>query len=113
MHDDHIYVAIEHLLGCGLSFGLPQLPRGKRWHVAINTDASAPEDIWEPGNEPLLGDQENILVGESLGHRLGGSLNSKENVAMAFEATLEMGNNGDRQDYAGGGTGRERRPEFP
>ncbi len=44
------------------SFGLPLAPQGLRWHVFANTGAPAPEDIWEPGTEPPLGDQRYILA---------------------------------------------------
>ena len=62
VHDDHIYVVINTYWDA-LSFGLPQLPRGKRWHMAINTSMQAGEDIWAPGKEPLLGDQGHVWVG--------------------------------------------------
>lgn len=60
--DDHIYVAINTYWDA-LSFGLPQLPHGKRWHIAINTSMPAGQDIWTPGQEPLLGDQSHVWVG--------------------------------------------------
>jgi glycogen operon protein len=33
------------------------------WHVFANTTMAAPEDIWEPGQEPLLADQQHFLAG--------------------------------------------------
>ena len=42
---------------------LPGLPEGKRWHVFANTGASTPEDIWEPGSEPVLSDQSHLFLG--------------------------------------------------
>jgi isoamylase len=44
-------------------FELPSLPQGLRWHVFANTSAAPPEDIWEPGDEPLLENQRHFLVG--------------------------------------------------
>jgi isoamylase len=43
-------------------FELPQLPQGMHWHVFANTIMTPPEDIWEPGCEPLLSDQQQFLV---------------------------------------------------
>jgi isoamylase len=42
---------------------LPGLPSGMQWHVFTNTSAPPPEDIWEPGCEPLLEDQQQFYVG--------------------------------------------------
>ena len=44
-------------------FELPQLPEGKAWHVFANTGMSSPQDISEPGKEPLTDNQHEILVG--------------------------------------------------
>ena len=46
-----------------LGFDLPPPPPGRRWHVSVNTAMPAPDDIWEPGQEPLLSSQDNFLVG--------------------------------------------------
>jgi glycogen operon protein len=46
-----------------LPFEIPGLRDGLKWHVFANTSAPAPEDIWEPGSEPLLEDQYRFLVG--------------------------------------------------
>ncbi|MBE2267126.1 MAG: glycogen debranching enzyme, partial [Anaerolinea sp.] len=62
VRDDHIYVAVNTYWDA-LSFGLPQLPRGARWHVAVNTSMPSGQDIWQPGSEPLLGDQTSVWVG--------------------------------------------------
>jgi isoamylase len=34
-----------------------------QWHVFANTIMPPPEDIWKPGSEPLLEDQQQFLVG--------------------------------------------------
>ena len=44
-------------------FRLPELPAGLSWHVAVNTDMEAPQDIAETGKEQKLGDQREFLVG--------------------------------------------------
>ena len=60
--DDFIYVAMNmHWEMHG--FELPQLPEGKAWHVFANTGMSSPQDISEPGKEPLTDNQHEILVG--------------------------------------------------
>lgn len=59
--DDHIYVAMNmHWEMHG--FGLPYLPDGRKWHMAINTDMASPDDIWPVGMEPLLDNQGEVLV---------------------------------------------------
>ncbi|MGB1288549.1 MAG: glycogen debranching enzyme, partial [Aggregatilineales bacterium] len=42
---------------------LPVLPRRKKWHLFVNTGMPAQQDIYEPGNEPLLNYQERFLIG--------------------------------------------------
>ena len=44
-------------------FELPGLPQGLQWHFFANTIATPPEDIWEPGREPLLKDPQQFHVG--------------------------------------------------
>jgi glycogen operon protein len=44
-------------------FELPQLPEGMAWHVFANTGMESPADITEPGKEPLIDSQQEILVG--------------------------------------------------
>ena len=44
-------------------FELPQPPAGTSWHVAANTAVAAPNDIWEAGREPSLGNDSEVLVG--------------------------------------------------
>ena len=35
-------------------FGLPPLPPGYRWHLAVDTSRSAPQDLSAAGEETLL-----------------------------------------------------------
>jgi glycogen operon protein len=60
--DDHVYVAMN-MFWDSVWFSLPKLPNGMLWHVAANTGVSAPEDSWEPGSEPTLSNQDNVLLG--------------------------------------------------
>ena len=60
--DDFIYVAMNmHWEMHG--FELPQLPQGMEWRVFANTGVEAPNDIFEPGEEPLIDGQIEVLVG--------------------------------------------------
>lgn len=62
VEDDSVYVAMNmHWEMHG--FELPALPRGERWHVVANTDLAPPFDIWSPGEEKLLDNQNEVLVG--------------------------------------------------
>ncbi len=47
----------------GARFQLPELPPGLRWHAAVNTALSPPDDIYAPGSEPPLLDQARLHVG--------------------------------------------------
>lgn len=60
--DDFIYVAMNmHWDMHG--FELPLLPDDYVWYVFANTGMAAPDDICDPGNECLLDNQHEILVG--------------------------------------------------
>ena len=61
--DDCIYVVLNTYWET-LPLELPTLPEGLRWHVFANTNASPPEDIWEPGSEPPLENQQHFLIGD-------------------------------------------------
>ncbi len=62
VEDNYIYVAMNmHWQTHG--FELPGLPSGLAWHVFVNT-CLAPNDAAEPGQEPLLENQQGILVGD-------------------------------------------------
>jgi isoamylase len=60
--DDYIYVAMN-MYWESLGFDLPGLPESMQWHIFANTDMAPPEDIWDPGKEPVLGDQHHFLLG--------------------------------------------------
>ena len=61
--DDYLYVAMNmHWESHG--FELPKLPMHHHWYVFANTALATPEDIWEPGSEPILQDQSNLLIGD-------------------------------------------------
>jgi glycogen operon protein len=60
--DDNIYVALN-MFWDALPFELPKLPFGMKWHIAVNTSMASPQDIFEPGTEPVIGDQTHVLVG--------------------------------------------------
>jgi glycogen operon protein len=34
-----------------------------QWHLSVNTNMPSPQDIWALGEEPILEDQQNILLG--------------------------------------------------
>ena len=60
--DDHVYVIMNmHWEGC--NFELPRLPPSYHWRVFANTAAPSPEDVWEPGTEPVLHDQRLFQTG--------------------------------------------------
>ncbi len=61
--DDYIYVAMN-MYWEPLSFELPELPRALQWHCFINTAATPPDDSCEPGSEPLLSNQQQMLLEE-------------------------------------------------
>jgi isoamylase len=60
--DSYIYVALNSHWD-SLWFHPPGLPQGSLWRIAINTGMPSPEDIWEVGGEPVLGDQGAIMLG--------------------------------------------------
>jgi isoamylase len=63
VEDADIYVAMN-MHWDGHWFELPRLPEGKNWHVFANTSVTSPEDVWETGHEPILDDQNGILLGD-------------------------------------------------
>ncbi|HLI52261.1 MAG TPA: glycogen debranching protein GlgX [Thermomicrobiaceae bacterium] len=60
--DDYVYVALN-MHWEPHTFELPGLRDDRQWRVFANTGADAPEDIWEPGTEPVLEDQHEIFIG--------------------------------------------------
>ncbi len=61
--DDYLYVAMN-MHWESLTFELPQLPGALQWHIFANTGVREPEDVWEPGSEPLLSDQRHFMLGD-------------------------------------------------
>lgn len=60
--DDDIYVAMN-MHWESHTFELPQLRAGYRWRLFANTSMPYPNDVFEPGHEPLLNDPDYFLVG--------------------------------------------------
>ena len=44
-------------------FTLPHPPKGGRWHLAVDTFAQAPRDLFESGQEAEVEDQDTYRVG--------------------------------------------------
>jgi isoamylase len=63
VRDDYIYVAMN-MHWEPHSFELPKLPINHHWYVFANTALIPPQDIWEPGNEPILKDQSRLMTGD-------------------------------------------------
>ncbi|NET77449.1 glycogen debranching protein GlgX [Okeania sp. SIO1F9] len=61
--DNYIYVAMN-MHWESLWFEIPGLPQGMQWHVFANTACPSPEDVWEPGKEPVLENQHGLLLGD-------------------------------------------------
>lgn len=59
--DDFIYVAMNMYWG-GLWFELPALPADQEWHLFANTGAPAENQVFEPGREPCLGNQQHFYL---------------------------------------------------
>ncbi len=60
--DNSIFVAVNMHWGAQ-GFALPPLGNGTAWHVVANTGMAPPEDCWDAGQEPRLGDQTGVLIG--------------------------------------------------
>jgi glycogen operon protein len=60
--DDDIYVAMNSHWE-PLTFELPPASQGRQWHCAIDTSATPPHDCHSTGQEPRLGQQDQITVG--------------------------------------------------
>jgi glycogen operon protein len=63
VEDDYIYVAMN-MHWESHWFALPRLPQDRQWHVFANSSMPAPDDIWKPGQEPLLADQDGLVIGD-------------------------------------------------
>ncbi len=59
--DDYFYV-MYNMHWEPHDFGPPRPPKGRRWHVAIDTSLSQINGFYEPGKEPLLEDQRKYTV---------------------------------------------------
>jgi glycogen operon protein len=60
--DDFVYVMMN-MYWDGLEIEIPGLPQGVKWHISVNTDMPSPQDIHEPGKEPVLENQHNMIIG--------------------------------------------------
>ena len=63
VEDNYIYVAMN-MHYQAMWFELPALPSGLQWHIFANTGVKSPDDCWEPGSEPLLDNQKEMLMGD-------------------------------------------------
>jgi glycogen operon protein len=61
--DDFLYVAIN-MHWDSHTFELPGLPAGTAWHVFANSGVASPDDVWEPGSEPVLSDQQAMILSD-------------------------------------------------
>lgn len=59
--DDYFFVAYN-MHGEPHEFSLPKLPKGMRWHLAVNTAEQEDNGIFREGEEPVLKDQKQFLV---------------------------------------------------
>ncbi|WPD22257.1 MAG: alpha-amylase family glycosyl hydrolase [Candidatus Electrothrix scaldis] len=60
--DDFIYVAMN-MHWDALPFDMPMLPPEYQWLLSVNTSMPSPEDIFPPGQERILDNQQSMLVG--------------------------------------------------
>jgi len=58
---DFIYAAFN-MWHESLEFELPTLPPGMRWRLVVDTARPSPDDLHEPGAEPLVPDQSRVTV---------------------------------------------------
>ena len=63
VEDNYIYVAMN-MHWESHYFELPDLPFGMQWHVFVNTGCNPSQDCYEPGTEPQLPNQSEILIGD-------------------------------------------------
>ena len=61
VEDNYIYVAMNMHWETQW-FEIPGLPSDRQWKIFANTGANSPEDSWEPGTEPLLENQNGLLL---------------------------------------------------
>jgi glycogen operon protein len=58
---DCVYLAVNAYWE-PLRVALPVLPTGAAWHRFADTSAAPPDDVSEPGPEPLLADQASAWI---------------------------------------------------
>jgi len=63
VEDNYIYVAMN-MHWESHNFEIPRLPEGKSWYVSANTDMPEGNDIFASGDEQLLEDQAECMVGQ-------------------------------------------------
>lgn len=61
--DDYVYVILNAYWET-LWFDLPPLSEDRKWRVSVNTMMASPKDCYSPGREPLLKNQEQLMVGD-------------------------------------------------
>lgn len=61
-HADDIVYAALNMYWETLSFEPPAVDDGRQWHVFANTGVMPPNDVYMPGDEPLLEDPKQLLV---------------------------------------------------
>jgi len=63
VEDNYIYVAMN-MHWRSHNFEIPRLPEGMSWYVSANTDMPEGKDIFPSGDEQLLGNQDECMVGQ-------------------------------------------------
>ena len=82
MPEDFIFV-LYNMHWDSHEFGLPNLPKNYRWHIAVDTDQAERNGFYEFGKEPVLEDQKKFTVeGRAIAVLLGKALPG-ENVEKA------------------------------
>ena len=59
--DDYFFVAYN-MHWEPHEFALPKLPKGMKWHLAVNTDEKEGNGIFREGEEPVLKKQKQFMV---------------------------------------------------
>lgn len=69
--DDFIFI-MYNMHWSPVEFGMPNLPKGYRWHVAMDTEIKEINGFYEAGKEPLLDNQKGYrMAGRSIAVLLG------------------------------------------
>lgn len=86
---DDIFYAAYNMYGNSQRFGLPKLPSGMGWFVAIDSDAEERNGIYEEGEELPVADPMNCPVGpRSIVVFIGKKLPVEETEEAALEETV-------------------------